>query len=330
MSTPHALRWGILAPGGIARTFTSDLLLNGFTVTAVGSRSLERSRAFSTDLGIERAYGTYEELVGDPEVDVVYVASPHSFHAEQATLALTAGKHVLVEKPFTMNEEEARGVAELAASRGLVVLEAMWTRYLPHMRRVREIIGEGTLGEIVSVTADHTQHIHVAPEHRMMDLHLGGGALLDLGIYPLSFVVDILGLPDRIDATAQLTDTGVDAQVSAVLSYDSGAMATTFSSMRGAGPNQASIIGTDARIDLDRVWYAATSFRTTTTAGDVLEEFTSEVNGRGMHYQALELERLVAAGETSGTILSPRESVEIMGVLDEVRRQIGVIYPSEN
>ncbi|WP_166980915.1 Gfo/Idh/MocA family protein [Paramicrobacterium fandaimingii] len=330
MSTPHALRWGILAPGGIARSFTSDLLLNGFTVAAVGSRSLERSRAFAEEFGIARAHGTYAELLADPEVDAVYVASPHSFHSEQATRALTAGKHVLVEKPFTVNEDEARGIVELAEERRLVVLEAMWTRYLPHMRRVREVIAEGTLGEIVAVTADHTQHIDVGPQHRMMDPNLGGGALLDLGIYPLSFVVDVLGLPARIDATAQLTATGVDAQVSAVLSYDTGAMATTFSSLRGAGPNQASIIGTDARIDLDRVWYTATSFRTTTTAGDVLEEFTSEVSGRGMHYQALELERLVAAGETAGSILSPRESVEIMGVLDEVRRQIGVIYPSEH
>ncbi|GAB2519161.1 Gfo/Idh/MocA family protein [Paramicrobacterium agarici] len=329
MTTPHALRWGILAPGGIARTFTKDLQLNGFAVTAVGSRSLERSRAFAEEFGIERAHGSYEELVADPEVDVVYVASPHSLHAAQATLALEAGKHVLVEKAFTVTEDEARALVDLAAKRGLVVLEAMWTRYLPHMRRVREIIADATLGEIVAVTADHTQNITVGPEHRMMDPHLGGGALLDLGIYPISFVVDVLGLPDRLTATAQLTDTGVDAQVSAVFSYSSGAMATTFSSLRGAGPNQASIIGTDARIDIDRVWYTATSFRTTTTAGDVLEEFTSEVNGRGMHYQALELERLVAAGDLAGSILPPRESADIMGLLDEVRRQIGVVYPSE-
>lgn len=329
MSTPNALRWGILAPGGIARTFTKDLILGGFAVTAVGSRSLERSRAFAEEFGITHAYGSYDELVADPEIDAVYIASPHSFHAEQATLALDAGKHVLVEKPFTMTEDEARAVTSLAAERGLVALEAMWTRYLPHMRRVREIIAEGTLGEIVAVTADHTQNITVGPEHRMMDPQLGGGALLDLGIYPLSFAVDVLGLPDRIDATAQLTETGVDAQVSAVLSYHSGAMATTFSSMRGAGPNQASIIGTSARIDIDRVWYSATSFRVTATAGEMLEEFTSEVNGRGMHYQALELERLVAAGEIAGSILPPAESVDIMGVLDEVRRQVGVVYPSE-
>ncbi len=329
MTTTHALRWGILGPGGIARAFTNDLVLNGFTVTAVGSRQLERAEAFADAFEIPRAHGSYEGLVTDPDVDIVYVASPHAMHAEHAKLALDAGKHVLVEKAFTLNEDEAREVADLAERRGRVVLEAMWTRFLPHMRRIREILDEGTLGDVVTVLADHTQLLDFEPEHRINNPALGGGALLDLGIYPVSFAIDVLGLPDSVDATAQLGKTGVDEQVQAVLNYNDGRMAATFSSIRGAGPNTASIIGTRARIDIDRVWYTPTTFRVISSDDEVLEEFAADVTGRGMHYQALELERLVAAEQLSGSILPPHESVAIMGVLDEIRRQIGVMYPSE-
>lgn len=329
MTTPHSLRWGILGPGGIARAFTKDLALNGFTVAAVGSRTRERAEAFAADFDIARVHGSYEELVADPEVDAVYIATPHPFHAENALLALGAGKHVLVEKPFTLNAGEAQQIAELAAEKGLVVLEAMWTRYLPHMRRVREIIEEGTLGDIVLVTADHTQHLDFGPEHRLNAPELGGGALLDLGIYPVSFTVDVLGLPEAVAATATLSDAGVDTQVATTFTYAGGSMSTTVSSLRAAGPNAASVIGTAARIDIDRVWYSPTSFRVTTSSGELLEEFSAEVTGRGMHYQALELERLAAAGLTEGTILPVSESVEIMRVLDSVREQIGVVYPGE-
>jgi len=328
-TTTHALRWGILGPGGIARAFTNDLVLNGFTVTAVGSRQLERAQAFADAFEIPRAHGSYEGLVTDPDVDVVYVASPHAMHAEHAKLALDAGKHVLVEKAFTLNEDEAREVADLAERRGCVVLEAMWTRFLPHMRRIREILDEGVLGDVVTVLADHTQLLDFEPEHRINNPALGGGALLDLGIYPVSFAIDVLGLPDSVDARAQLGETGVDEQVQAVLNYDDGCMASTFSSIRGAGPNTASIIGTRARIDIDRVWYTPTTFRVVSSDEEILEEFAADVTGRGMHYQALELERLVAAEQLSGSILPPEESVAIMGVLDEIRRQIGVMYPSE-
>ncbi|SEB95907.1 Predicted dehydrogenase [Paramicrobacterium humi] len=330
MTTPHSLRWGILGPGGIARAFTNDLNLNGFTVEAVGSRSLERSEAFAAEFGIARAHGSYAELVADPDIDAVYIATPHPFHVENALLALDAGKHVLVEKPFTLNAAEAQQVADRAAENGLVALEAMWTRFLPHMRRVREILAAGTLGEVVLVTADHTQHLDFGPDHRINAPELGGGALLDLGIYPVSFSVDVLGLPETVAATATLSEAGVDTQVAAVFGYGDGRMATTVSSLRAAGPNTASVIGTAARIDIDRVWYTPTSFRVTSAAGDVLEEFSAEVTGRGMHYQALELERLVAAGLPSGQILPVSESVAIMSVLDEIRAQIGVVYPGES
>ena len=323
------LHWGILATGGIAHAFTSDLRTAGLDVTAVGSRSIESARAFAEQYDIPHAHGSYEELVSDPEVDIVYIATPHPGHVENALLALDHGKHVLVEKPFTLNADEAAVIRDRAALKGLLAMEAMWTRYLPHMVRIREILSEGTLGEIRVVSADHTQKISTDPGHRLNALELGGGALLDLGIYPISFAVDVLGVPERITAFARLSDAGSDAEVATVFVHPGGALSTTVSSSRGAGANVAQIVGTEARLEIDRVWYTPTTFRVVTPDGSVREEFDGAVEGRGMQYQALAAERLVAAGATSSDILSIDDTIAIMGVLDEVRRQIGVVYPSE-
>jgi predicted dehydrogenase len=209
-------------------------------------------------------------------------------------------------------------------------MEAMWTRYLPHMIRIREIIAEGTLGEIRAVSADHTQLISSDPAHRLNDLALGGGALLDLGIYPVSFVWDVLGAPVSVKAVGRLVETGADSEVATVMTHAGGAVSTTLSSSRGAGPNTASIIGTAARIEIDRVWYTPTSFRVVLPDGTAIEQFSSdEVAGRGMEYQALAAERYVAEGTRDSDLLPIAESVAIMGVLDEIRSQIGVRYPGE-
>ncbi|MFE1663978.1 Gfo/Idh/MocA family protein [Microbacterium sp. P02] len=324
------LRWGILATGGIAHAFTRDLKTAGLDVVAVGSRRAEAAEGFAAEFGIPRAHGSYEELAADPDVDIVYVATPHPSHAENALLLLEHGKHVLVEKPFTLNRAEAESIRAAAEERGLLVMEAMWTRYLPHMRRIREIIAAGTLGEIRTVFADHTQKISSDPTHRLNALELGGGALLDLGIYPVSFMWDILGAPTTVGATARLAETGADTEVATIFSHASGAVSTTISSSRGAGPNTAHIVGTDARIDIDRVWYSATSFRVTTPDGEVLEEFASHVDGRGMQYQALEAERIISEGRRDSDILPLAQSVQIMGTLDDIRAAIGVTYPGEN
>ncbi|MDY0910994.1 Gfo/Idh/MocA family oxidoreductase [Microbacterium sp. CFBP9034] len=324
------LRWGILGPGGIARAFASDLRTAGLDLVAVGSRSLDSASAFATEFGAARAHGSYEELVSDPEVDIVYIATPHPFHAEQAILALEHGKHVLVEKPFTLTADEAAAVRAVAAERGLLAMEAMWTRYLPHMVRIREIVAAGTLGEVRLVTADHTQLISSDPSHRLNALELGGGALLDLGIYPISFAWDILGEPLSITAAARLGETGADSEVATIMSHVSGALSTSISASRSAGPNTAHVIGTDARIDIDSVWYNATSFRVITADGTVLEEYASDIQGRGMQYQAIAAERYIAAGLTDSEILPIDETVAIMESLDEIRVMIGVRYPGED
>jgi len=326
------LRWGILATGGIAAAFTSDLRTAGLDAAAVGSRSLESAEAFAAQFDIARAHGSYNDLVEDPEVDIIYVATPHPMHHEAARLALQNGKHVLVEKPFTLNQAEAEDLRQFAASQNLLVMEAMWTRYLPHMVRIREIIAEGTLGEIRSVTADHTQHLPTDPSHRLNALELGGGALLDLGIYPISFIWDVLGAPTGITATARLIETGVDAEIATIMTHESGAISTSLSSSRTAGPNQAMVLGTEARIEIDHVWYTPTTFRVISHDGTVLEEYVSHTEGRGMQYQAIAAEGAVAAADPAGELLPLpiAETVAIMGTLDEIRRQIGVTYPSES
>lgn len=326
------LRWGILATGGIAAAFAADLRTAGLDLVAVGSRSQQSADEFAARFDIPTAHGSYEALVEDPNIDIIYVSTPHPMHHEGARLALQNGKHALVEKAFTLNRAEAEDLQRLAAENGLLVMEAMWTRYLPHMVRLREIIAEGTLGEIRAVMADHTQSLPTDPAHRLNALELGGGALLDLGIYPISFVWDVLGEPQTIQASARLVETGADAEVATVMTHASGAVSTTLSSSRGAGPNTAAIVGTKARVEIDRVWYTPTAFRVIAPDGTVLEEYTSQVDGRGMQYQAFAAEGAVAHGDTSGSLLPLpiAESVAIMGTLDEIRRQIGVVYPSES
>ncbi|MFB4353628.1 Gfo/Idh/MocA family oxidoreductase [Microbacterium sp. LS_15] len=323
------LRWGILATGGIASAFASDLRTAGLDLVAVGSRSQESADAFASRFDIAHAHPSYEALVADPDVDIVYVSTPHPMHHENAKLALEAGKHVLVEKAFTLNRQEAEDLQRLAAERGLLVMEAMWTRYLPHMVRIREIIEAGTLGEIRAVTADHTQKLPTDPAHRLNALELGGGALLDLGIYPISFIWDVLGAPTTVTAVGRLVETGADAEVATIMTHEGGAISTSLSSSRAAGPNTASIVGTDARIDIDEVWYTPTTFRVILPDGTVAEEYASDVAGRGMEYQAMAAERLVRDGIIEGDILPIAESVAIMGTLDEIRAQIGVRYPRE-
>ena len=323
------IRWGILATGGIAHAFTADLRTAGLDVVAVGSRSAGSARAFAEQYGIAHAHGSYEALVADPEVDIVYVASPHSHHLAHATLALEAGKHVLIEKAVTLDADEAIALRDLAAARGLLVMEAMWTRYLPHMVRIREIVAAGTLGEVRTVIADHTQRISDDPAHRLNALELGGGALLDLGIYPVSFAVDILGPNESARAVGRLAETGADSDVAIAAVHAGGGLSSIAMSSRAAGPNTAHVIGTDARIDIDRVWYTPTSFRVTATDGTVIEDYTSAFAGRGMQFEALYAEHLLREGRTDSDLLPFDESITIMATLDDIRAQLGVVYPKE-
>ncbi len=321
------LRWGILATGGIARSFTQDLLDAGHTVAAVGSRAPGAAQAFATEFGIPRAHGSYEQLAADPDVDVIYVATPHPMHLDAALLAIAAGKHVLVEKPFTLTAAQATRIAAAAATAGVVAMEAMWTRFLPHMVQLRALIAAGAIGDVRTVIADHTQALPTDPSHRLQNPELGGGALLDLGIYPVSFAVDVLGLPTAMQAHASMTPTGVDRQTAMILEHEGGRQSVLHCALDTAGSNRAIVIGTQGAIELDRVWYTPTALTRYDRDWQVVERFEPEVSGRGMQFQAAELERRVSGERPSSLPID--ESVAIMGVLDRVRSLIGLRYPGE-
>jgi predicted dehydrogenase len=324
MSEP--IRWGLLAAGGIARTFAHDVQdhVPDAVVTAVGSRRQETADAFGDELGIPNRHASYEALVNDPEVDVVYVSTPHPMHLEATLLALRAGKPVLCEKPFAMSREESQQMVDAARSAGLLLVEAMWTRFLPTMRRVREILDAGTLGRIVYVTAEHGQWFAEDPEFRLFAPSLGGGALLDLGIYPISFAHFVLGTPARITAVSDPAFTGVDATTSAVFQYDGGAHAVVTTSLAAASSNPAVIYGTDARLELDGWFYTPTSFRVVSRDGEVLESYSPPAGGRGMEHEAIEVGRCLREGLTESPLMPLEETLQIMGTLDEIRRQIGL------
>ena len=325
-----ALRWGVIAPGGIARSFVAALQARTRQqVVAVASRSAERAEAFARDLGVPTAYGAYEELVADPEVDVVYVASPHSEHAAHAQLALRAGKPVLVEKAFTRNAAEAEAVFETAHSQGLFAMEAMWTRFLPHLDVVRQCLEEGLLGEVHTVAADHGQLLHPDGPQRLSDPALAGGALLDLGVYPLSFASMVLGGFTEVTATGALTPDGVDAQESVVVRSGSGALGLVSASMVASTPTTAWVAGTAARLELATPFFDQSTLRLVGPDDEVLDVLTPRDTEHGLHFEAAEAARCIAAGATQSPLMPWSETLGVMRAMDAVRSQLGVRYPGE-
>lgn len=326
-----SLRWGILATGWIAERFTSSLLQHtGQRVVAVGSRHHAKAAAFASQWGIATAYGSYEELVADPDVDIIYVATPHSEHHANALLAIAAGKHVLVEKAFTRNAVEAHEVIDAATAAGVFVQEAMWTRYLPRTDVVRQLLADGVLGELSSVIADHGQFMEPNPEGRMYNPALAGGALLDLGVYPVSYAAFALGTPSAIAAVGRRTGTGVDGQVSAVLQASSGAQALVDTTLYARTPTTASLSGSAARIELSGDFYSPGPVVLVSRDGERREWDANPIPGHeGLCYQGVDAARRISEGALESALLPLSETLSIMETMDEIRRQVGVVYPGE-
>lgn len=333
---PHdapGIRWGILAPGGIAHSFAEAVAVGtASTVVAVGSRSVERAQAFADEFGIGAAHGSYEDLAADPAVDAVYVASPHSEHRNHAMLAIEAGKPVLVEKAFCRSANEARQVFDAAADQGLLVAEAMWSRYLPHYDVVRQAVESGLIGDLVTVIADHGQRLYPDGPARMSQPDLAGGALLDLGVYPISFADLLLGAPVSVQATGTLTDLGVDAQSSVVLTNESGAHGVLSCTMTAVTPSAAIVCGTEAMLELNGGFYGGRCVvtligRDKTVLGTRPGGLPDDV--RGFSYEAAEFARALTAGERETSIMPWATTLRVMETMDAVRRQIGVSYPGE-
>ena len=322
-------KWGILGPGGIARAFAKDLqLLDGHEVEAVGSRTLSNAQEFAKSFG-GTAYGSYEELVAAPTVDAIYVATPHPSHKENVISALNAGKPVLCEKPFAVNAQEAREMVLAAEKNGVALMEAMWARLIPHYAHVREIIASGVLGQILTVQADHGQRLADRNIPRLIEPSLAGGALLDLGIYPVSFAHMILGNPSKITASAVLTNKGVDAQTSMIFDYGDGAQAILTTTMIEQTPCRAVVAGVNGWLEIDRTFYNPTSMRVVLFDGSVTQ-YPHTYTGHGLREQAEAFKKLVQSGKNQSEILTWKDTVDIMGTLDAVRSQIGLRYPFEN
>ncbi|MET9952533.1 Gfo/Idh/MocA family oxidoreductase [Streptomyces sp. NPDC006339] len=321
------VRWGILATGGIAASFAADLKeMPDAEVVAVGSRDLASAKTFAERFDIPRAYGNWAELAADPEVDVVYVATPHSAHRAAAGLCLEAGRAVLCEKAFALNAREAGELVALARERHLFLMEAMWMYCNPVVRELTRLVADGAIGEIRTVHADFGLEGPFAPDHRLRDPAVGGGALLDLGVYPVSFAHLLLGEPDRISADALLSPEGVDLNTGVLLGWDAGATALLSCSIVADTPLTASVTGTKGRIEVPRGFFSPEGF-VLHRSGREPEEFTVPGRRDSLQHEAAEVMRCLRAGETESPLVPLDGTLAVMRTLDAVRARIGVRYP---
>ena len=322
------VRWGIIGCGNIAKKFAKSLDdLDDAELVAVGSRKQETADAWADEVGVPTRHGSYQALVDDDQVDAVYVATPHPMHKVCAILALEAGKPVLCEKPFTINAAEARAVADIARKKGLFCMEAMWTRFMPTLIRVRELLAEGAIGEVRQVHAHFGFRVTWHPKSRLLDLALGGGGLLDVGCYTVSLAHMVLGTPTKVVGLARLGETGVDEDAGMVLAYDTGQIALLSCAMRTSLVGEARIFGTEGSIHLPRPWHGGTIVLART--GKDTEEIAPEIVGNGFNYQAAEVARCLRADKTESDIMPLDESVAIMNTMDQLRAQWGLKYPTE-
>lgn len=326
------VRWGILATGGIAASFTANLLdMPDAEVVAVASRTDASAKAFAERFGIARAYGEWGALAEDEDVDVVYVATPHASHRAAAGLCLEAGRAVLCEKAFALNAREARELVTLARRRGLFLMEAMWMYCHPLIRRLKALVDDGAIGEVRTVQADFGLAGPFPPAHRLRDPEQGGGSLLDLGVYPVSFAQLLLGEPSEVTARAMLSDEGVDLQTGMLLSWESGAHALLHCSINAGTPVTASVTGSRGRIDVPNGFFYPDRFVLHRDGRDP-EEFTAvpEHGPRdSLKHEAAEVMHRLRAGDTESPLVPLDGTLAVMRTLDAVRERIGVRYPGE-
>lgn len=312
------LRWGYLGAGGIADIIASDFAVAGLKIQAVATRDMARTNAFADKFNIPNRHADYSSLVADPEVDVVYISTVQTLHLEHALLAIKAGKHVLLEKPFTMNSADAQTIYAAAKAADVFVMEAMWTRFLPTMDAVFEVINSGLIGKPHYVYGDHSQFLPIEKAPRLWNREQGGGAHFDLGIYPVSFAIRVLGFPDSVAGKSVMTDTGVDAATAAVMQYNSGSLAVINSCMTMAGTVGAAVHGTKGRLEIDGSFYEQTTFRVYDNDLKLVKSYDEKIKGRGMQYQAVHVEECIAKGLKESPVMSLSDTVKIMQVMEQI------------
>lgn len=319
-------RWGILATGHIAGRFAEDLKrVPGAELMAVGSRTAESAERFAGRHGARRWYASWSELAADPDLDVVYVATPHAAHHAAALTCLRAGRAVLLEKPFTLDLATSRDLVETARDAGVFLMEAMWMRTNPLVRRMCELVADGAIGTVVNVRGDFGVAGPFSPKHRMRARALGGGALLDLGVYPVSLAHLLLGVPDHVSAWAKISPEGVDENTGIVLGYDTGAIATLSCGIMATTAITAAITGTKGRIDLSEPFFRPSSL-TLHRDATAPETIHADIVGNGYQDEAAEVQRCLAAGMLESPLVPHTATLEVMALLDRIRAQIGVDY----
>ncbi len=324
------IRWGILGTGMIAHKFAEGLrVLPDAVLTAVGSRSQAAANRFGDAFDVPHRHATYQDLASDPEVDVIYVSSPHPMHKEDTLLCLEAGKAVLCEKPFTMNSQESEAVIRAARERGLFLMEAMWTRYLPAVVRARQLLAEGVIGEVRMVQADFGFRAEVDPKHRLLNPDLGGGALLDVGIYTVSLASMVFGQqPAEINSQVYLGSTGVDELSGTIFRYPAGQIAVLSSSLQINTPHDAVIIGTKGSIRIHPSFWC-TDGMTLTLDGQPEQVMNLPRVSNGYNYEAAEVMACLRAGKRESEVMPLDETLAIMQTLDRIRALWGLKYPTE-
>ena len=325
------MKLGILGAGGIAHTMAGTVAaMSEAENYAVASRSIDKASAFARQYGMAKACGSYEELLADPKVDLVYIALPHSHHCEWTLAALNAGKHVLCEKAFAANAAQARRMVELAERKGLLLAEAIWTRYMPSRRLIDEVLASGRLGTVRTLSANLGYRI--VEHERIIRPELAGGALLDLTVYPLNFASMVFGDDiRRIEASCVMTDTGVDGQDSVMLEYADGRMANLFTTIYALTDRRGLIYGTDGYLEIDninnpqvlRVWSPNRD------EPQVLETIRVPKQISGYEYEVLACKKAIEEGRTECPEMPHSETIEIMEQMDRIRAQFGIVYPFE-
>lgn len=320
------IRWGILGPGSIAQRFATDLQqVSDAKLVAVGSRDGAKAAEFAAKYAAPRAYGSYGELLRDDEVDIIYVATPHTYHREHTLLCLDAGKAVLCEKPLAINAAQATEMVARAQRQGLFLMEAMWTRHLPVMAKVRQWLAEKRIGDVRMVTADFGFRATVNPEGRLFNPALAGGALLDVGVYTIALAQMVLGrTPAGIQASAELLETGVDGQTAMILRYDGGRLALLSCAVRTGTPQEARVYGTEGSISIPGFWHATSA--TLQAAGQESVQYSASA---GYHYEAIEAGYCLRTGKHESAVMPWEDSVAVARTMDAVRQQIGLVYPME-
>lgn len=326
----NELRWGIVGPGRIARNVVKDFEhVEGSTVVAVASRSQARADDFAEEFAVARAHGSYRQIIDDPDIDVLYIATPHPQHLAIAVAGLKAGKAVLVEKSLTATAAGAEVLVNTAREQGVFAMEAMWTRFQPAIVAARHVIAAGDIGEVRGVQADLGVQRPFDADDRLFKKELAGGAMLDLGVYVVSLAQHFLGDPDRMELVGTLASTEVDLDASILLAYDDGRAATLSCSLRGPSPGAARVMGTEGWIDIHPRFHHPTSI-TVSRAGQDPETIDAPALGTGYSHELIEVSDCIRAGLTESAVMPLKDSLTVQRLLNEACERLGVFHSEDD